>query len=223
MVTFIEKDSPAERAGLKVGDILGTPAGPDPISEIQKSIAESGDKPLSLTVKRPLPVGFEVIEVTPVEGLVEGKYAIGIGMQEVADLKLPFFSAVWEGLHYTGVMIRETTIGLYTFFGNIFRGTADFADVAGPIGIAGIVGDAAGLGFTYLIMITALISINLGVINLIPFPALDGGRTLFVLIEGIIRRRISMKFTNAVNLVGFALLMLLMVVVTYKDIVKIFK
>jgi regulator of sigma E protease len=120
-------------------------------------------------------------------------------------------------------MIRETAVGLYTFIVNIFHGTANFADVAGPIGIAGIVGDAAGLGFTYLIMITALISINLGVINLIPFPALDGGRTLFVLIEGLIRRRISMKFTNVVNTVGFILLMILMVVVTYKDIAKIFK
>ena len=95
--------------------------------------------------------------------------------------------------------------------------------MAGPIGIAGIVGSAAHLGFTYLIMITALISINLGVINLIPFPALDGGRTLFVLIEGVIRRRISMKFTNIVNTVGFALLMLLMIVVTYKDVAKLLK
>lgn len=223
MITYIEKDSPAEKAGFKVGDILVVNAGPDPIVEVQDKISASGDKPLSLEVRRPLPIGFETIEVTPTEGLVKGKYAIGIGMQEVADLRLPFFSAIWEGLHYTLVMIRETTIGLYTFIVNIFQGTANFADVAGPIGIAGIVGDAAGLGFTYLIMITALISINLGVINLIPFPALDGGRTLFVLIEGIIRRRISMKFTNTVNLVGFALLMLLMVVVTYKDIVKIFK
>jgi regulator of sigma E protease len=120
-------------------------------------------------------------------------------------------------------MIRETAVGLYSFVANIFHGTANFADVAGPVGIAGIVGNAAELGFTYLIMITALISINLGVINLIPFPALDGGRTLFVLIEGVIRRRISMKFTNIVNTVGFILLMVLMVFVTYKDIAKLFK
>jgi regulator of sigma E protease len=223
MITYIEKDSPAEKAGLKIGDILGVDAGPDPISQIQQKINESAGSPVPLQVRRPLPLGFETIEVTPVHGLVEGKYAIGIGMQQVGDLSLGFFTAVWEGLHYTVVMIRETAVGLYTFIVNIFHGTANFADVAGPIGIAGIVGDAAGLGFTYLIMITALISINLGVINLIPFPALDGGRTLFVLIEGVIRRRISMKFTNIVNSVGFILLMILMVVVTYKDIAKIFK
>ena len=118
-------------------------------------------------------------------------------------------------------MIKETAIGLYTFIATIFQGTANFSNVAGPVGIAGIVGNAAELGFSYLVMITALISINLGVINLIPFPALDGGRILFVAIEGLIRRRIPMQFNNAVNAVGFALLMALMVAVTYKDIARL--
>jgi regulator of sigma E protease len=72
-------------------------------------------------------------------------------------------------------------------------------------------------------MITALISINLAVVNFIPFPALDGGRILFVAIESVIRRRISAKFTNIVNTVGFALLIALMVIVTYKDIVRLMK
>ncbi|OHA16820.1 MAG: hypothetical protein A3C79_00630 [Candidatus Taylorbacteria bacterium RIFCSPHIGHO2_02_FULL_45_28] len=223
MITYVEKNSPAEKAGLKTGDVLGVEAGPDPIGKIQQKINESETKPVSLLIKKPLPGGFETVEVMPVTGLVEGKFAIGIGMQNVGELRLPLFTAVWEGLHYTAVMVRETSVGLYTFVANIFQGTANFSDVAGPIGIAGIVGNAAELGFIYLIMITALISINLGVINLIPFPALDGGRTLFVLIEGVIRRRIPMKFTNTVNAVGFALLMLLMVVVTYKDVVKLFR
>lgn len=223
MITYIEKGSPAEKAGIKEGDVLVLEAGPNPIEKVQQKINENGTKPLTLEVRRPLPSGLQKIEVTPVTGLVEGKYAIGIAMQNVGDLRLPFFTAIWEGLHYTLVMIRETAVGLYTFIANIFQGTANFSDVAGPIGIAGIVGNAAQLGFTYLVMITALISINLGVINLIPFPALDGGRTLFVLIEGVIRRRISMKFTNIVNTVGFVLLMLLMVVVTYKDVVKLFR
>jgi regulator of sigma E protease len=72
-------------------------------------------------------------------------------------------------------------------------------------------------------MITALISINLGVINLVPFPALDGGRVLIVLIESIMRGRLKPIYANTVNAIGFVLLMILMVVVTYKDIVKIFK
>jgi regulator of sigma E protease len=70
-------------------------------------------------------------------------------------------------------------------------------------------------------MFTALISINLGVLNLVPFPALDGGRILFVLIEAVIRRPIKPVVANTVNAIGFGLLILLMVVVTYKDIAKL--
>ncbi len=93
--------------------------------------------------------------------------------------------------------------------------------MSGPVGIAGIVGNAATLGLSYLLMVTAIISINLGVVNLIPFPALDGGRILFVAIEGAIRRRIPAGFANTVNAIGFALLMLLMVAVTWRDIARL--
>ncbi len=153
--------------------------------------------------------------------LPEQRYLVGIAMNDVVDMKLPFFTAVYEGGHYTLNMLKETVVGLYGFIAQIFQGTANFSDISGPVGIAGVVGGAAHLGFTYLLMITALISINLAVINLFPFPALDGGRILFVLIESVTRRRISPTFANSVNLIGFSLLMLLMVVVTYKDIVKL--
>lgn len=256
MITYVQNDSPADKAGFMMGDVIKLVVKPASVAtsdsfitatstavgqingltigEIQKFIAASDGRILKFEVERNHT--SKIIEVIPVKGLTDDleesaiayhenktKYVVGIAMQNVGDLQLPFLSAIWEGLHYTLVMIRETAVGLYTFIINIFQGTANFSDVAGPIGIAGIVGNAAELGFTYLIMITALISINLGVINLIPFPALDGGRILFVLIEGVIRRRISMKFTNIVNMVGFVLLMLLMVVVTYKDVVKLWK
>ncbi len=228
MVTYVGPHSPAEQAGLVVGDVLkkvgpatATTGGTLSIGNIQEKINSTHGAPLAIDYIR----GSEShsVEVTPVSGLVPDKYAIGIAMSDVGDLRLPFFTSVVEGFRYTAIMIRETAIGLYTFVAHIFQGTANFSDVSGPVGIAGIVGDAAHLGLTYLVMITALISINLGVINLIPFPALDGGRILFVAIEGIVRRRISPKFSNAVNLVGFVLLMLLMVVVTYKDVMKLVK
>jgi regulator of sigma E protease len=251
MITMVSPGSPADKAGLKVGDaisfigtekIVSAPSDsrigdvasdPDikmPIEIIQNKINASKGEPISLTIMRGVGDKETSVDqytyektVQPTEGIVKDKYAIGIAMSEVVDLKLPFFSAIYEGGRYTLVMIRETAIGLYDFFGNIFRGQANFSDVAGPIGIAGIVGGAAELGFTYLLMVTALISINLGVINLIPFPALDGGRILFVLIESVIRRKIKPVYANTVNTIGFVLLMLLMVVVTYKDIVKMFK
>jgi len=224
MLTNVSPESPADVAGLKVGDVIrgiqnahGTIA--SDIESIQNTIYASQGQALKFMLIDG--TSDKIVDVVPKEGILEGKYAVGIAMQNVGDLKLPFFASIYEGAHYTVIIIRDTIVGLSTFIYNIFRGTANFSDVAGPVGIAGIVGNAAELGFTYLLMITALISINLGVINLIPFPALDGGRTLFVAIEGIIRRRIPMKFFNAVNLVGFVLLMVLMVVVTYKDILKL--
>jgi regulator of sigma E protease len=215
MVTDVLPDSPAAKANLQVGDVL---VGTD-VTSIQDKINQSAGMPIAMNYIRGGVT--ETATTTPIKGLVADKYAIGIAMSNVVDMKLPFFTAVYEGAHYAFIMLRDTAVGLYSFIANIFHGTANFGDVAGPVGIAGIVGSAAKLGWTYLLMITALISINLAIVNLIPFPALDGGRVLFVALEGVIRRRISPRFTNAVNTVGFALLIVLMIVVTYKDIFKL--
>ena len=91
----------------------------------------------------------------------------------------------------------------------------------GPVGIVGLVGNASALGLIALINFTALISLNLAVINLIPFPALDGGRLLFLAIETVKGSPIKPQVANVFNLVGFALLILLMFVVTYNDILRL--
>ena len=231
MVTYVNKDSPAEKAGLEVGDVIVgvRPASmtqlpdalPITVESVQAGVNSSNGGLLRFDIRRNN--SDKVIEATPVKGLIEDKYAVGIAMDTVADLRLPVYISVWEGLHYTYNMIGQTIQGLGTFFMTIFKGTANFSDISGPVGLAGIVGNAAQMGFTYLLMITALISINLGVINLLPFPALDGGRTLFVILETIFRRKIPVTFVNVVNLVGFVLLMILMVVVTFKDIAKLIK
>ncbi len=230
MITQVQSGSPAEKAGISIGDtIVSVKDGlaiisskipiSGPIEDIQKIINESAGKTITFEYKHN--GELKMTEIIPTTGIVEGKYAIGIAMSQVGDLQLPFFTAIYEGGHYTLVMLRDTAVGLYNFVASIFRGNANFSDVSGPIGIAGIVGGAAEMGFRYLLMITALISINLGIINLVPFPALDGGRLLFVGIESITRRRISSKFANIVNMVGFILLMALMVFVTFKDVLKL--
>ena len=105
---------------------------------------------------------------------------------------------------------------------NVSRGTADWTQVAGPIGIAGLVGDASSVGLVYLLYFTAFISVNLAVINLLPLPALDGGRLLFVAIEAVRGKPMSDKITNLFNLLGFSLIILLMIVVSYHDVLRLF-
>lgn len=231
MITDVLADSPADKAGIKAGDVIL--AIKNPTSEVRTEAADYAVEPVQNIINASNGSSIQVTylhgketktaELVPIQGLVKDKYAIGVAMQKVAELQLPFFTAIYEAGHFVFVMIRETFVGLYNFVINIFAGSANFSDVAGPVGIAGIVGNAAELGFVYLLMITALISINLGVINLVPFPALDGGRILFVAIESVIRRRISPAVANTMNAFGFVLLMILMVVVTYKDIVKLIK
>ena len=138
-----------------------------------------------------------------------------------ASCQLSLGAAITEGASLTWGAITLTAQGLWHFFYGVFTLSADLSQVAGPIGIAGAVGSASAQGIGYLLSITAIISINLALINLIPVPALDGGRLLFVIIESIIRRPIKPSVAHAVNTVGFVFLVLLMVVVTAHDIFKI--
>lgn len=142
-------------------------------------------------------------------------------MDMVGTLKLPFFASLFEGLKTAGGMTGQIVHTFGTLIRDAVLGKADLSQVTGPVGIVGVVGDAYRIGFVYLISLTALISLNLTVINLIPFPALDGGRLLFVLIEAVTRRKIPVKAANILNVIGFALLILFMLVVTYHDIVKL--
>lgn len=217
MITDVLKGSPAEIAGLKTGDVIKAKN----IESVQNSINDSKGNEMGLSIIRGNTESN--INIIPKAGIVNDKYAIGIAMNDVVDMQLPFYIAVYEGGHYTLNMLKETAVGLFIFVSQAIHGNADINQITGPVGIAGVVGDAARLGFTYLLMITALISINLAVINLVPFPALDGGRVLFVFIESIIRRKLPSSFSNWTNLIGFSLLMILMVIITYRDIAKLFK
>lgn len=238
VVTMVNPGSPAEDAGLKAGDrVVGittktfvppvsggvSQGGKLTVSHVQEIITSSQGAPIALTVKRPNVDEPITLDISAKEGIINDKFAIGIGMDEVGEIRLPFYISIWEGLKFTWYLISATVVGVYDLIVGMFQGTASLSTVTGPVGIAGMVGDAARLGFTYLLMFTALISINLGVLNLVPFPALDGGRLVVVIIESIIRRRVKPTLVNIINTVGFALLMLLIVVVTYRDIVKLVK
>ena len=147
---------------------------------------------------------------------------IGISMDQIGTAKLPVLLAFREGLSLTTSITKGTVVGLYTLIKEGIEGRGSLASVTGPVGMVGIVGNAYQFGFVYLLSFSALISVNLAIINLIPFPALDGGRLFFLLIEKIKGSRLNPKFANTVNMVGFAVLIILMLLVTYHDVVKLF-
>lgn len=166
----------------------------------------------------------KTVTLTPQNGLVENdpdKYIVGTSLALVEERQLGVIGAVVEGFKMTVHGIVSITVGLATLIKQAFVGTADFSAVAGPIGIVGMVGDAASYGITPLLTFTAIISLNLAVINLLPFPALDGGRLVFVIIEAITKRQVPPAWTGWTNLVGFVLLMLLMAAVTFNDISRL--
>ncbi|MDO8520743.1 MAG: site-2 protease family protein [bacterium] len=224
-ITGTGDGSPAVLAGLASGDVLkklsveGTEQEVTNADQVIAFIAPREGQTITLSYERD---GEErAVAVVPVSGIVPDVAAIGIYMDTIGTLQLPPHIALWEGLQKTYQFTVMTAVGIFQFLSEALTGQSDFEDVAGPVGIVKEVGNAAGLGFANLILFTALISINLAVINIIPFPALDGGRLLFIVIERIMRRPIKPAIANAFNAVGFALLMLLMVAVTYHDVMKL--
>lgn len=167
----------------------------------------------------------KTIPLTPKTGISEtnpDKPIVGASLSLVEIQKESFFTAVYEGGRMTLHGTASIATGLYSLARDALFGKADFSAVAGPVGIVGMVGDAASYGLTPLLTFTAIISLNLAVVNLLPFPALDGGRLVFVFIEAITKRRVPAQWTGWINLVGFGLLMLLMAAVTFNDISRLF-
>ena len=164
------------------------------------------------------------VYLTPATGVVpsnEDKVAIGVALSMVDTVPLGFLEAVKQSAIVTYRTLIAIGVGLWGLLSDTFVGQADFSSVAGPVGIAGLVGEAAAFGFTSLLTFTAVISLNLAVINMLPFPALDGGRLMFVGVEAITRRKIDPVWVLRLNVIGFVLLIALMVAVTYNDVIKI--
>ncbi|MDO8590686.1 MAG: site-2 protease family protein [bacterium] len=226
VISSVLPKSPAEKSGIKAGDILLSlktdktflveNVNPETVQEL----ISTSQGEIIISYKH----GTEVLEskVEAKEGIVNGGRAIGISMDMVGIMNLPIGQALVEGSLITGRMFKNITVGIFNFFGDAILGRADLSSVAGPVGMVTLVGDARDLGFAYLIFFTALLSINLAVINLLPFPALDGGRLVMVAIEAIKGSPLKPKIVQTVNALGFGLLIFLMIVVTYHDILKLF-
>ncbi len=220
--------SPAEKAGLQPKDEVvaittnkSSIQGEDLIPQKAASfISESEGEKIAVSFKREGENMTAFAE--PEKGIAGDRAVIGVIMDTEGEVDLPAHKALWYGGETTAYFTAETGKAIYGFFKDIFSGEAEISSVMGPVGLVGVVGEVYKFGFAQLLVFTALISINLAIINLVPFPALDGGRLLFVLIEAIKGSPIKPKITKAANAAGFILLIILMILVTWNDIANIF-
>ena len=228
VVTGILPDGPAAEAGLREGSVLieaqsgadiATGLTPTSFSDFVESHAgkaiqltyQQGEKETSTTLTAR----------TNVIAGESSRFAVGVALSLVDVVRIPPHVAVYDGFLLTVISLRDIVVGISQLLWDTLNFNADLSQVAGPVGIVGLVGEATAFGFTSLLMFTAFISLNLAVINLLPFPALDGGRLLFVVIEAVKGSPINPKYVHILNTAGFALLLLLMVAVTYNDIARI--
>lgn len=222
--------SPAASAGLAPGDVIleaedghykfiGADA-----SKFTDFVANGGGQTTIALTVRHQDGKTGTLFARPAKGVVASdpsRAALGVEVAATGIVPLTFGAAVVQGASLTWGALSLTAVGLWHFFYGVFTFSADLSQVSGPVGIAGAVGSASAQGFGDLFSIMALISINLALINLLPVPALDGGRLLFVIIESIIRRPIKPEVAQALNAAGFIALVLLMLVVTAHDIFRL--
>lgn len=212
--------TPAAEAGLMAGDAILSVDGQQlgDIEAIQNYLSEKIGTPVKIILERD---GQQIEkDISPAFLVETGRGGIGVGLLKSGIVSYPWYLAIWKGTESTVYFTGEVVVAFYDLIKNLIVTQKVSVDLSGPIGIAVLTGQVARMGFIYLLQFTALLSINLAVINFIPFPALDGGRILFLVIEKIRRRPVSQKIENTVHNIGFALLMLLVLLVTYRDVLK---
>lgn len=218
VVGGVRSGLPADKAGLMIGDRIVSIDG-KPLRhwiEMANLIKESGGRSVGLGVKR----GDEVLElkVVPVMDDASRNYVIGVSYSErMTFKKFGFAESVREGVK-RGL---ELTYLTFDVLKKLFTFSLSIKSLGGPIMIAQATGAAAHSGISELISLMAFISLQLGILNLLPIPVLDGGHVFFLLAEMGLRRPLSIKTREMAQQIGFAILILLMLIVSYNDIMRI--
>ncbi|MBU1179654.1 RIP metalloprotease RseP [Patescibacteria group bacterium] len=218
-IVSVLKDSMADKAGIESGDeVLALDGRKVNFKEMQDYLTGKVGEKVTYTIKR----DDETIEKKIVPSILEetGKGGIGVGLVEIGVVSYPWYLAIWKGIMEAFFYIKEIAIAFGTLFKNLFVGKGVSVDLSGPVGIAVITGKVARMGLIYLMQFTAILSVNLAIINVFPFPALDGGRLLFLAIEKIRNKPVSQRIESTIHNLGFALLMILIVTITARDFMK---
>jgi len=227
-IVAISPASPAAGTGLRVGDVIkqltinNQQLTIDKVKQLQELTEQYKGKEIILTVER----GKEVFAVSLVPRVSppEGEGAIGVGLVRVAMTTYPWYLAPVKGVEACCNITGAIIVGLAQVFGNLIQGKGlpPGAQLMGPVGIGSLMTQVAQLGVTYYLQFIAIISIYLAIFNILPIPALDGGKLLFLGIEKIRRKPVSPKIEQNITGIFFTLLIALMIWVTIKDIIRIF-
>src|SRR3989339_1363884 len=223
LVQMVEKGSPAEKAGIKFGDEVVS-INNEAVKSSQAMVAfvqAHSTEELTLKIKR----AKEDVSLKATPSIIktgESTARLGLMLADAGIVRYPWYMAVYKGFVAAGIGLVNIFIAFYILIKNLIIGKGLAFDVSGPVGIAVMVGQSAKLGLSYLINITAMISLSLAAINILPIPALDGGRVLFIAIERLTRRKVPLKYEQLAHTVGFLLLMALIIVVTWRDVRQLF-
>ena len=216
IVDSVIAGGPAEAAGLKAQDVVLTFDGEPMVfrSQLITAISESGGKEVEVTVQR----GSETLSVraTPVQRGSRGMMDMYLGDRVKSFMPGPIEAvklSVEENIESSGLIFRT--------LGGLFTGETSVRQLQGPVGIAQLSGESAAEGWIPLFSLMAMLSINLGILNLMPIPVLDGGHILILMLEGIARRDFSRRVKEQMLLAGFVVLMMLMVTVIYNDLTRV--
>ncbi|MBT4277202.1 RIP metalloprotease RseP [Candidatus Falkowbacteria bacterium] len=216
----VEKDTPAHDAKIQAGDVIVSIQEQEfvDIEKLSDFINEKEGEEITLKIKR----GDEEIEkkITPQKSEEIDRAVIGVGLMKTGLVSYPWYQAIYKGVSTTIELTGFIVSAFYNIIKDLIIGVEVETDIAGPIGIAVLTGQVVKLGFIYVLQFTALLSLNLAIINFLPIPALDGGRVIFLIFEKLRGKPISARIENIIHNTGFALLMFLVLVVTFYDLSK---
>ncbi|MBI5466285.1 MAG: RIP metalloprotease RseP [Candidatus Kerfeldbacteria bacterium] len=220
-VISVVPSSPAAVAGFEPGDTIMAINKQSfvTLTELQNYVAAHAVGSLVVTLER----ADQIIDkaLTPTLLPATGARAVmGVSLVQSGIISYPWPQAVIRGVEQTWYLAREIVLAFIDLFRNLLVHQQVPKDIAGPVGIAVLTGQVVELGFIYVLQFAALLSLNLAIINILPFPALDGGRLLFVIIAKLRRKPNNEQIEALVHNIGFALLMLLVLVVTYRDVLR---
>lgn len=223
VVVEVSKESPAFKAGIVPGSVITKVTNASLVADLSTAtslvtfIGNHTETPFTITY---ITKGEEkkTTTIAAVYGIIKDKKALGIALDHIGTVKITKKEAIVLGFERTVAMTKMTALGLSDVVTSLFKGESVLASLSGPVGIAKIVGETSEFGYSAVLTLVAALSINLAIFNILPLPALDGGRMVVVIIETVTRKKVPLKYYSWVNIVGFSLLMLLLLVVTINDI-----